>query len=258
MGIGSNLWSWQRAQPSVSPRKARPTVSTCSSTMSISIFCSSTSASTFGPRARKPVAISRSRARRRASAGGQQVAGELLEDELVVRLVGVERGDDVVAVAPGVAVGDVLVQAVGVGVAGHVEPVPAPALAVARRGEQPVDDPGEGVRASRRRGRRRSPRASAAGRSGRTWPGGSGSACPPPAPAQALRFQPREDEAVERRPRPAASATAGDGRVTGARSAQRSRPRLESAAGPGGSVGVAPRIGGTHGHPASQHLDFAA
>ena len=41
--------------------------------------------------------------------------------------------------------GDVLVQAVGVGVAGHVEPVPAPPLAVGGRGEQAVDEPREGV-----------------------------------------------------------------------------------------------------------------
>ena len=40
---------------------------------------------------------------------------------------------DVVAVAPGVAVGDVLVHAVRVRVARDIEPVPAPALAVVRR-----------------------------------------------------------------------------------------------------------------------------
>ena len=37
-----------------------------------------------------------------------------------------------------------------VGVAGHVEPVPAPPLAVVRRRQQPVHDLGERVRASRR------------------------------------------------------------------------------------------------------------
>ena len=121
--------------------------------MSISIFRSSGSARTFGPRPRKPVAISRScDGRASPSAGGEQVARELFEDELVVGLVAVEGGDDVVAVAPGVAVGDVLVEAVGVGVAGQVEPVPAPALAVLGRGEQPLDDPGEGVRGHHRRG----------------------------------------------------------------------------------------------------------
>ena len=52
---------------------------------------------------------------------------------------------DVVAIAPGVGVGDVLVHPVGVGIAGQVEPVPAPALAVAGRGEQAIDDLREGV-----------------------------------------------------------------------------------------------------------------
>ncbi len=113
--------------------------------MSISIFISSTSASTFGPSARKPVAISRScrvGLRRRRAAGRRRAARVR---NWSYGLSCVERGDDVVAVAPGVAVGDVLVQAVGVGVAGHVEPVPAPALAVVRA--RPA--------AGRRRGRRR-------------------------------------------------------------------------------------------------------
>ena len=35
--------------------------------------------------------------------------------------------------------------ALGVGVAGDVEPVAAPALAVVRRGEQAIDEAGEGV-----------------------------------------------------------------------------------------------------------------
>ena len=82
---------------------------------------------------------------RRFSVEGRRSPASLLADELVVGLVVVERVDDVVAIPPGVGVSEVLVHAVGVGVAGHVEPVPAPALAVVRRGEQPVDDPREGV-----------------------------------------------------------------------------------------------------------------
>ena len=74
---------------------------------------------------------------------GQAVGRELLDDELVVRLVGVERVDDVVAVGPGVggavALGAAATQALGVGVTGGIEPVAGPALAVARRGEQAVD-----------------------------------------------------------------------------------------------------------------------
>jgi hypothetical protein len=73
---------------------------------------------------------------------GQAVGRELLDDELVVRLVGVEGVDDVIAVGPGAVErldGAVALQPLGVGVAGGVEPVAGPALAVMRRGEQPVD-----------------------------------------------------------------------------------------------------------------------
>lgn len=61
---------------------------------------------------------------------GEEVARELFAEELVDWLVGVEGVDDVVAVTPGVAVGDVFVESVGIGVADHVEPVSSPAFAV--------------------------------------------------------------------------------------------------------------------------------
>ena len=68
----------------------------------------------------------------------QQIAGDLLDDELVVRQVAVERVDDPIAIEP-----DeprlVLFEAVGIGIARRVEPEPAPALAVMRRGEQAID-----------------------------------------------------------------------------------------------------------------------
>ena len=75
------------------------------------------------------------------------VGGELLDDELVVRLVLVHRVDHVVAIGPGVGVAVVAEEAVAlvdleaarVGVAGGVEPVTGPAFAVVRRGEQRVD-----------------------------------------------------------------------------------------------------------------------
>ncbi len=69
---------------------------------------------------------------------GEHVAGELLDREPVERHVGVVGVDDPVAPAPHrpLAVGLV---AVGVGVAGGVEPLDGHALAVARRREQPVD-----------------------------------------------------------------------------------------------------------------------
>ena len=72
-----------------------------------------------------------------SSVGGQQVAGDLLADELVVRHVAVERVDDPVAVAVHLRDRVVGVVAGGVGVADDVEPVPAPPLAVGRRREQP-------------------------------------------------------------------------------------------------------------------------
>ena len=88
----------------------------------------------------------------------QQVGGELLDDELVVRHVLVERADDVVAVGvrrTGSRRSSVEDVPLGVGVAGHVEPVPAPALAVVRArraGGRPA--------ARRRRARRRPTNAS--------------------------------------------------------------------------------------------------
>ena len=68
----------------------------------------------------------------------QQVAGDLLDRELVERHVAIQRIDHPVAILPHLArrVDGV---AVGIGVARHIEPVAAPALAVVRRSEQSVD-----------------------------------------------------------------------------------------------------------------------
>ena len=76
---------------------------------------------------------------------GQHVASELLDGEPVERHVGVVGVDHPVAPAPhrSLAVGLV---AVGVGVAGRVEPLDRHPLAVARRAEQPVDRLLVGVR----------------------------------------------------------------------------------------------------------------
>ena len=70
---------------------------------------------------------------------GQQVAGELPDAELVVGQVRVEGLHDPIAVGPDGA-GTVLLEAVGVGVAGEVEPATGPAFTVAGRGEQAVDE----------------------------------------------------------------------------------------------------------------------
>ena len=70
--------------------------------------------------------------------GGQQVARELLAQEAVVGLVGVERGDHVVAVAPRVRVEDVRFLAARFREPRNVQPMAAPALAEARGGKQLV------------------------------------------------------------------------------------------------------------------------
>ena len=81
----------------------------------------------------KPVAICWS-----SVAVGQQVAGQLFDGELVERHVAVEGVDHPVAIRPDLAV-VVEVDAVGVGVAGGVEPVAAAVLAPVRRGQQLID-----------------------------------------------------------------------------------------------------------------------
>ena len=76
----------------------------------------------------------------RCAFGGQQVACDLFLHEAVVGFVRVEAVHHVVAVTPRVAEGDVLIKAVRVCVTRHVQPVPAPALAVSSGGEQAVDE----------------------------------------------------------------------------------------------------------------------
>ena len=82
----------------------------------------------------KPVAIFCSRRRR----SGSRSPASCSIDELVERLVAVEGGDHPVAPGPH-GPGEVVLVAVGVGVAGRVEPVHGHALAVARRGQQAID-----------------------------------------------------------------------------------------------------------------------
>ena len=70
---------------------------------------------------------------------GQQVAGELPREKIVVRQVVVERADHPVAPGPDVAVAIDLI-AVGVRVPREVEPVHREVFAEARMPKQPVDD----------------------------------------------------------------------------------------------------------------------
>ena len=82
------------------------------------------------------------------SPGTQHIAGDLLADEPAVGKVAIEGRDHVVAIRPGMVAALVLVVAVRVAVMGHVEPVPAPSLAVMRAGEQSIDQGFVGVRRS--------------------------------------------------------------------------------------------------------------
>ena len=140
---------------------------------------------------------------------GQDVAGDLLADELVEWLVGVERGDHPVAVAVRLADRVVGPVAGGVGVPGHVEPVPAPPLAVGGRREEPVHHRrvGAGRVVRQERGdlgrRRREPGQVERGAAEQRPPvGGRGR-------LELLRLQSGEDETVEVGPRPGG---VGDGR----------------------------------------------
>lgn len=76
-----------------------------------------------------------------------KVAGDLSFDELVIGQILIEGIDDPVAVAEGVWIGVILsgIELV-VGVAGDIEPVAAPAFAIAGGGEQAVDDVFPGTR----------------------------------------------------------------------------------------------------------------
>ncbi len=76
---------------------------------------------------------------------GQDVPGDLFAQKLVEGLVVVERLDDPVPVLGGFAHRVVGAIACGVGVAGDIEPVPAPAFAISLGGEQALDDALEGA-----------------------------------------------------------------------------------------------------------------
>ena len=73
---------------------------------------------------------------------GDLVGGDLQAQELVVRQVLVEGVHHPVAVGVGVGVAALLLEDVAfrVGVAGDIEPVPGPALAKSRSGEEPVHE----------------------------------------------------------------------------------------------------------------------
>ena len=75
-----------------------------------------------------------------AARAGQQVAGQVLADELIVGHVVIESADQVVAILPGVGNCKVELVALRLGVAHHVEPMPRPALAIMGRVKEAIDD----------------------------------------------------------------------------------------------------------------------
>ena len=86
-----------------------------------------------------PQAVESRRDQGLGRAGVDLVAGQLLADELVVRLVAVVGVDHIIAVAPGEGLGRVALVTVGLAEPDQVEPVPGPVLAIVGRGEQSVD-----------------------------------------------------------------------------------------------------------------------
>ena len=67
---------------------------------------------------------------------GKEITGELLDGELIERLIAVDGIDDPVAVAPGMGADAVLFVAITIGVTGEVEPMSAPAFSEMGRGEE--------------------------------------------------------------------------------------------------------------------------
>ena len=73
--------------------------------------------------------------------GREFIARQLPLHELVVGHVGIERLDDKVPIVVGPRAIVIMLKTGTFGEAGHVQPVPGPALSVLRLGEQAVDGP---------------------------------------------------------------------------------------------------------------------
>ena len=71
--------------------------------------------------------------------GIEFIARNLLFGEAIVRLVVIERLDDVVAVAPGDQQIRILLETGGIAITREIEPVSSPFFAIARRRQQTVD-----------------------------------------------------------------------------------------------------------------------
>ena len=69
----------------------------------------------------------------------------MLERKAIERDVGVHGVDDPVAITPGFAKKEILIEPVGVGIASEIEPMATPAFAKLGRGKQSVNDALEGA-----------------------------------------------------------------------------------------------------------------
>ena len=56
------------------------------------------------------------------------IAGDLFADEIVIGLIFVKRAHHIIAIAPGIGPIEVMLEALRIGIARNVEPVPSPAL----------------------------------------------------------------------------------------------------------------------------------
>ena len=107
-------------------------------------FCQHLLASLFlvlvaGSDMARPRAVKPGRYQRLGAGREEFVAGHLLPHEAVIGLVGVERSDHIVAIAPAVLPVAVALEAVRVGEADYVQPLLRPALAVVRRRQERID-----------------------------------------------------------------------------------------------------------------------
>ena len=75
---------------------------------------------------------------------GKQITGELLDRELVERHIGIQRGDDPIAIRPD-RTHDVVRIAARIGVTRRIKPQPADPFAVVRIGQEPIDEAPVGV-----------------------------------------------------------------------------------------------------------------
>ena len=133
---------------------------------------------------------------------GEDIAGDLLAEKLVVGEIAVEGIDAVIAVAPSDRNGIVCRLAGGVGVANDVEPVARPSLAIGLGGEEPLDHLLEGI--GRGVGKKRLDLR------GRRWQAGEIEGRPADERAtvgagkggDSRLFLPSANEAVDRRPTP--------------------------------------------------------